>query len=243
MQNRYTGDIGDFGKLGLLRSLQASGLSIGVNWYLVPDETHTNDGRYVQYLEDENYCLCDEQLWLELRKIVKSGQRVVSSLERDSLLKARFFSEPLDFSGINKPGRVEIRKAWHKEALHSLSGLDIVFVDPDNGLIVPSAEGTAKENKYVREDELADYFEQGSSIIYYQHKARKPNSFYTDQHNQLIDRLGAEKSAGLGLKFIKTSQRYYFFIVHSIHRTAISTGVHKMLSSAWNNCFELLDSH
>ena len=34
MQNRYTGDIGDFGKLGLLRVLQESGLTIGVNWYL-----------------------------------------------------------------------------------------------------------------------------------------------------------------------------------------------------------------
>ena len=40
MQNQYTGDIGDFGKLGLLRVLQESGLTIGVNWYLVPDENH-----------------------------------------------------------------------------------------------------------------------------------------------------------------------------------------------------------
>ena len=30
MQNRYTGDIGDFSKLGLLRALQAAGLSIGL---------------------------------------------------------------------------------------------------------------------------------------------------------------------------------------------------------------------
>jgi len=31
MQNRYVGDIGDFGKLGLLRVLSSNGLSIGVN--------------------------------------------------------------------------------------------------------------------------------------------------------------------------------------------------------------------
>ena len=37
MQNRYTGDIGDFGKLGLLRQLGRTGLSIGVNWYLTLD--------------------------------------------------------------------------------------------------------------------------------------------------------------------------------------------------------------
>lgn len=44
MQNRYAGDIGDFGKFGLLRALRGSGLSIGVNWYLVPDETRIGDG-------------------------------------------------------------------------------------------------------------------------------------------------------------------------------------------------------
>ena len=41
MQDRYTGDIGDFGKLGLLRVLQAQGLTIGVNWYLTPDKAIT----------------------------------------------------------------------------------------------------------------------------------------------------------------------------------------------------------
>ncbi|MGN1144419.1 MAG: hypothetical protein ACI4SU_07600 [Anaerovoracaceae bacterium] len=47
MQNRYTGDIGDFGKLGLLRQLSGAGFSIGVNWYLTPDESHNGDGRHI----------------------------------------------------------------------------------------------------------------------------------------------------------------------------------------------------
>ena len=86
MQNRYTGDIGDFGKLGLLRALQASSLTVGVNWYLVPDENHNSDGRHVQYLEYAENCQLDEPLWLELRHIVKSGQREVSALENDNSL-------------------------------------------------------------------------------------------------------------------------------------------------------------
>ena len=32
MQNKYVGDIGDYGKLGLLRKLRAAGVTIGVNW-------------------------------------------------------------------------------------------------------------------------------------------------------------------------------------------------------------------
>ena len=241
MQNRYTGDIGDFGKLGLLRSLQESGLSIGVNWYLVPDEAHTNDGRYVQYLDNEVFRQCDEYLWSELKKIVKSGQRKIDSLEREDLLKARFFSIPLIFHKKSKSERTAIREAWHTKSLQSLYGLDVVFVDPDNGLIVSSAEGTARENKYVKPDELIDYFNQGSSVIYYQHKVRRPDSFYTEQYRKLIDRAGADKSADIGLKFIRTSQRYYFFIVHPHHKAAISTGVDRMLSSAWSNHFCLLN--
>ena len=55
MQDRYTGDIGDFSKLGVLRALQNAGLSIGLNWYLTPDETHNSDGRHVNYLDQDEY--------------------------------------------------------------------------------------------------------------------------------------------------------------------------------------------
>lgn len=55
MQNRYTADIGDYGKLGLLRCLEKTGLKIGVNWYLTPDEGHNEDGRFIQYAHDEAY--------------------------------------------------------------------------------------------------------------------------------------------------------------------------------------------
>lgn len=53
MQDRYTGDIGDFSKLGILRALEKAGMSVGLNWYLTPDENHNSDGRHVQYLNQE----------------------------------------------------------------------------------------------------------------------------------------------------------------------------------------------
>lgn len=77
MQNRYTGDIGDFGKLGLLRQLRLTGLSIGVNWYLTPDETHNGDGRHIAYLKNDAFRVCDEQLWSVLGQIVNTGKRQV----------------------------------------------------------------------------------------------------------------------------------------------------------------------
>jgi len=50
MQDRYTGDIGDFAKYGLLRYiLDRADVTLGINWYLVPDEAHNRDGRHNRY--------------------------------------------------------------------------------------------------------------------------------------------------------------------------------------------------
>ncbi len=239
MQNRYTGDIGDFSKLGILRFLQAAGLSIGLNWYLVPDENHNGDGCHVQYLQNDFYRTLDEVLWLELKGIIESGQRVVSSLEKEQILKAAYFSEVLDIAGKPKPERTAIRDAWHRKAVNALSGCDLICVDPDNGIIVPSAKGTAKENKFVTPDELRDYYSQGSSIIYYQHKARRSDSFYLSQHRQIVDKISDGRASGLGLKFIKTSLRYYFLIIQPSHQEIMTETIQRMMGSGWSSCFEV----
>ena len=240
MQDRYTGDLGDFSKLGILRALQNAGLSIGVNWYLTPDENHNGDGRHVKYLNREEYKACDETLWLELKNIVENNHRKVCHLENENILQARFYSERLDFTGKTKTEREWKRKLWHKKALIALAGNDMVFVDPDNGLIVSSAVGKPKENKYVLYDELEDYYAQQSSVIYYQHKARKQDEFYIRQHEKLIHAPEFAGSGGLGLKFITTSQRYYFFIIQSQHQEIIEKAVLEMLAGPWKNHFRIL---
>ena len=237
MQNRYTGDIGDFGKLGLLRVLQAAGFSVGVNWYLTPNESHNQDGKHTNY---DDLRSCDENLWRELKQIVDSDNRSVAALQKDRILKATFYAETLDFRGKKKAERRLIRENWHQNALKTLCGSDLVFVDPDNGLIVPSAEEKPKENKFVLPKELADYYEQGSSVIYYQHKARRPDPDYTKQHLQLLTRPEFAGASGLGIKFWKTSQRYYFCILQPEHRDKITKAVHDMLRSEWSKCFSQL---
>ena len=237
MQNRYAGDIGDFGKLGLLRMLQSEGLSVGVNWYLTPDESHNSDGGYVQYLRKNSYRDCDDTLWDALKVIVDSGERSVFSLQESGILEAAFFSELLDFSGRTKPERDAARQDWHRKALNALSGVDVVFADPDNGLLVPSAVGTAKENKFVKLEELRDYYRQGSSVVYYQHKARRPDEFYTGQHRKNLESFGLSASAGFGLKFMTTSQRYYFFIMQPEHMTQINEAANRLQNSPWKGHF------
>ena len=57
MKDQYVGDIGDFGKYGLLRYLNGRSLRIGVNWYLTPRDGRT-DGNHTEYLEDLRMRVC-----------------------------------------------------------------------------------------------------------------------------------------------------------------------------------------
>lgn len=240
MQNRYTGDIGDFSKLGLLRALRAAGLSIGLNWYLTPDETHNTDGRHVGYLEQDEYRACDEALWLGLRDIVKSGKREIRQMENDDILQATFFSECLDFAGMKKQERAAQRADWFARSLDALAECDVVCVDPDNGLIVPSAAGGPKENKYVLPSELASYYAQGSTVVYYQHKARRKDPFYARQLEELLEGDDFPDATGLALKFEKVSQRYYMLVVQPSHRDMVDKAVSGLLSTDWSRHFRLL---
>ena len=237
MQNRYVGDIGDFGKLGLLRAISSAGLSIGVNWYLNANESHNGDGCHVEYLFDHRYSDCDAYLWSELKRIVESDRREVASIERSGVLPATYYSIPITRATRNNTGQQRGRKKWHSDALNHRRDLGVVFLDPDNGLMVPSALRTNRTNKYVEPEEILDYYRQGSSVIYYQHKARKLDEYYTGQHQRLLEKSGFDDASSLGLKFKSTSQRFYFFIIQPRHERRIRDCVDKMLSTDWGKHF------
>lgn len=241
MQNRYAGDIGDYGKIGLLRMFADLGFKIGINWYLTPDESHNEDGRITYYLEQERFRKCDPALWDALRQIVHSGNRSVAALQSAQLLQAKYYDKPLDFSSTTGKGeRRALRSDWHKNALDMLHDCDLVFCDPDNGLIVPSAKDTKKSNKFVLLEELVDFYQSGSSVIYYQHQARRPDEFYFQQHQQLTKTLGFEDAAAWGLKFFTASCRYYFFLVHPEHTPLICHALSGFVESNWSHHFSIL---
>lgn len=239
MQDRYTGDIGDYGKLGLLRCLVAAGLQVGVNWYRTPDEDHNEDGRFTQYAHDSSYRDCDPQLWAALAQILEANQRRVESLETPNILDAVFYNEPLDFRKVSFRERNKERSKWHSGALVALNSCELVFVDPDNGLMVPSAQRSKKANKYVLPEELFAYYQQGASVVYYQHKARRPDSFYTDQHDKLLRDERIEGAEGLGLKFTRASLRYYWFLLHPEHAETVHRCMASLLAGPWGRYFKL----
>ena len=161
-------------------------------------------------------------------------------MERDDILQATFFSDCLDFKGMGKAKRTALRSEWFAKSLDVMAEKDIVCVDPDNGLVVPSAVGKPKENKYVLPEELASYFAQGSTVVYYQHKARYKDEHYTRQLEELLGREDLLGASGLALKFESVSQRYYLFIIQPTHKEAIEKAVKDMLSTAWGKHFRQL---
>ena len=135
MQDRYTGDIGDFVKYALLRAV-GRGRNLGVAWYLHPNEGPAGDGGYVAYLRrPATWRDLDGQLYDELHTIVFSGDRSVRAVQDLSLLpNAAFAGEPLDVRSVPVRLRESWRHAWFERVLRGLADCDLVFADPDNGL-------------------------------------------------------------------------------------------------------------
>ena len=89
MQDRYAGDIGDFGKYGLLRALCGEDLRLGVLWYRVPDEKGNNDGRHTAYVHSRrgtSFEECDPELFAIMRTIVCGGTRSIAEVEKSGAL-------------------------------------------------------------------------------------------------------------------------------------------------------------
>ena len=297
MQNRYVGDLGDFGKYGLLRWLSLPGrtgedqtlapslslptvvdtsganasdegymlplwppeeancnqsLTVGVVWYLVPDETHNSDGKHIHYLDpsaynQERYRDCDPTLYDTLREIVRSNRRDVSSIRDCQVLPmgTRFyeavltFNRPDDQSPFTREHRVARRRAWLYNALKFTAGCDVVFVDPDNGLEVKVGPYQRRGPKYVFFDDLLPYLERNQSLVIYHHIGRQGSARdqIRERLTQINSKLGREAFA---LLYHRGSARAFFIVPAPRHRMNLISKAKMIMLSPWARHFELL---
>ena len=244
MQNRYVGDIGDFGKYALLRNIAEIGLILGVNWYLTPDENHNADGKHTSYLYKDYYRTYDDELYDILKDIVDNDRRSVFSIQKFVILPKNtvFYDSILDLTGEPDPLKRRIlRQSWHNAALNWLKDCEIVFLDPDNGLQVKSVSLTGqKGNKYIGLDELKDYYKLGKSIVFYNHRERKQEEDYLNKFRKLQldgDFKGAE---WLGIKFLRGTIRDYIFVLQPKHLYSVRKRCEALLNTAWKENFSWL---
>ena len=175
MQDRYVGDIGDFAKYGLLCAI-SEGRNLGVAWYLHPDSGPLGYGRHTQYLnQPEKWRHLDCELFDNLKQVVDLNQRSVTEVqERRILGDAVFAAERLDMANVPVPCRKNWRRTWFDRVKETLADCDLVFADPDNGLVSevkfrPTQRASAKSIPVYEAKALAE----GSTAVIYHHNTRR----------------------------------------------------------------------
>ena len=231
MKNQYIGDIGDFGKYGLLRFLQASGIRTGVNWYLTPDDGRT-DGVHIEYLNDARMSAYDPELYDAMKQIAPRKDKSIKMLEREACLSGMcFYDVMMDFSGLSWRERTGARMKWHDGAMSELGNAQLVFADPDNGLSVNQKPTNKNAEKYVLPSEIVGYYNQGQQVLYYQHRSRKAEDEWLEQKRQIKTYL--PNAQLLALSFHRWSARTYIFVLHGNRLTQYTELLRAFINTAW----------
>jgi hypothetical protein len=244
MQNRYVGDVGDFAKYALLRSISSSSLRLAVIWYLYPDETHNSDGRHVSYLDSEAYRALDHNLHTSMKTLVHKAKRHVSEVRKQGVLLPGtiFFEQPLVGElGSRASRREEFRRAWFIRARAAAAPADIVFLDPDNGVEVRSVPKRApKAGKYVFWDEISALWDGGHSLLIYHHLNR---TVTVSVQTKALARCFSERLSGppllMPLLFRRGSCRHFWILGQTNHVARLKSAVETMLGSGWGGYFEI----
>lgn len=249
MQDKYTGDVGDFGKYGLLNEVhKKSGgkVRLGVNWYyVIGEERKMGDGRYTDYLSDnnknsKNYRNCFPDLYDQLKRIVKCNRRNIKEIEKSLVLpnETIFYSKPLPYSSASPVRRKEDRENWFEESLAELDMTDMVFLDPDNGIQTERVKKTHKKaRKYVFIDEIQRYYKSGKSLIIYTHRDRTKESAYRQKLLSVATLLKASDKIKV-LKFKRVSVRHYIFLVRKEHKDLIASTIESLTREPCDFLFE-----
>ena len=227
MKNQYVGDIGDYGKYGLLRYLANNGIRIGVNWYLTKND-ETSHGSLIDYCDIKQ---CDVELFDLLQRIVargKDNKSVIDIENSKAIPNALFFNEEL-LQTCPKD-----RAEWHKRALEVLSAedVDLVFADPDNGTWKRGKQLPRKNGeKYARIEELQDYYGSGKDVVYYCHKARRNTNSWEEKKREFKD--VASDASIIVLTFHRGTQRSYIFAIHPNNHHKYDSMIREFLEGAW----------
>ncbi len=226
MKNQYTGDIGDYGKYGMLRYLEKNGITIGINWYLTENDG-SNNGKFIAYLDNNKERYRDPQLFDLLKKIVMNEDKSVLMIEHAAIFSSACFYHEL----LSRENRNE----WHDNALKALKLQELVFCDPDNGPIGTKSKGSKDSEKYICPSEIVDYYNRGQNVLYYCQRARRTWAQWDKTKNEMIEYLPDARI--YILTYHKGTQRSYIFLIHPEDGRRYAAILQKFLYTNWNGAF------
>ena len=225
MKDQYFGDINDYRKYGILRALQSKGQgTLLVAWMLTPDDG-SRDGESRSYLEDpDTWERYDPELFASLGSLVRSVPAPkVSLMEKAGLLpNTLYYSQVV-------PDKRDRRDAWRRGLLDGARKADLVFVDPDNGIEVPSKPiGHRGSSKYVAWEEIQALWQGGCSILIYQHFPREPRE---DFSKRMVSELKERTSAGF-TEALRTSHVLFLLAAQEQHQPGVRDAI-LLLQQRW----------
>ena len=233
MKNQYFGDISDYLKFGLLRALQSTGLHrLLVAWMLTPDDNR-KDGlfRFLKIIS-ETWKHFDPELYTWLEQTLRSANTpAVELIEKTKLLpRTRFFSDLV-------PDKREPRYIWSDGLLDAAADMDLVFLDPDNGIEVPSRPiGRKDSSKYVAWNEIERLWKAGCSLLIYQHFPRVPREAFA---RRIAGEIKRRTAASVTYVF-RTTRVLFILAGQSRHKKSLRDGV-SCLRSRWGGNFVVSD--
>ena len=239
MQHHFVGDVGDFGKYGLLRAVTGrcseaqQQLTLGVIWYL-------NHRKAVEYLDNPDcYSDCDPCLFDELAKTVSDESRRKQPLDRVEASEVLGDPALTDFYRVPIPSGKEPRERWWKEAHEHLEAFQVVFLDPDNSLKTSTRRGTSPRHAYL--DEVEPLVVRGQTAIIYQ-------SYGRNEHTEQMAEWRSALVEELKLQFEPVILRFdpavnppkiraFIILPAKDHAALISERLDQLLTGPWGRFF------
>jgi hypothetical protein len=252
VRHNFVNDIGDYAKYALLRALCASDpglVRLGVIWYLTDHAEFNGDGRKRAHLSDDGWLRLDPDLLARMRQIegtVRSRELSVSLIEASGILPAgtAFFPEPVPRAPSAPGQRAAERVAWFERARKAVAGCNLVFLDPDNGLEVPSVPVTSRlAGKYASISELRTLLESGAGVVLYQHGSR---TSWPTQRGRILAQIGAGADRRLVVRTVRFGAygvRAFFCITTDSRMTdAVDCGIDLLMRrvDGWDKARYLL---
>ncbi|HYJ88793.1 MAG TPA: hypothetical protein VEW46_22205 [Pyrinomonadaceae bacterium] len=222
MKDQYFGDINDYFKYGILRCFADAGLSIGVCWMMTPNDGRA-DGRKIKYLTDgRTWKDYDPDLFDSLAEAVKRHRGIRQIKDFQILPDCSFCSDVV-------PDSQRLRNRWLSLALSKLSGVDLLFFDPDNGIEVRSTPiGKRGSSKFLYWHEIEEAWAQGCSLLIFQHFPRQNRKEYV---SRLVSELSKHVLGGQVVPLI-TSNVVYLLAYRECHRIKVTLAL-EAIAKTW----------
>ena len=235
MKNQYIGDIGDYGKYGLLRFLAKSGIKIGINWYLTKNDG-SSDGRFTEYLKHPEERIYDPELFDALQRITNLPDKNIKMIEQSGIIpKADFYSDFLNSQVLKPNARALNRELWFNNSTLILGDADIIFADPDNGISYRKSARTKDSDKFILPEEVSYYYHGGKNVVFYCHKGRRKQDAWELAKIQIREYI--RDAQILAVTYHRGTQRSYIFVLHPDCYLKYEQILTDFLASDWGRMF------